>query len=87
MQVEVVLQFPVKNPEQVSFIKLMLPASELPTNTPDENWRLTEYMWMEGNYSCDCNKSLFAMQQGFPISELPCGDTVKLISLRRIDNQ
>lgn len=35
------------------------------------------YIWEEGNYSCDCNKSLFIINQcdeNFP--ELPCGDEI-----------
>jgi len=37
------------------------------------------YMFFEGNYSCDCNKSLFIQQQcdmAFPM--LPCGDEIKI---------
>jgi hypothetical protein len=41
-----------------------------------------EHMWTEGNYGCDCNKSLFIQQQidsSFP--QLPCGETVVLRNL------
>lgn len=41
-----------------------------------------DYMWTEGNYECDCNKSLFIKQQldkNFP--EFDCGETIKLKKL------
>ncbi len=41
------------------------------------------FMWTEGNFSCDCNKSLFIQEQcdaSFP--EMECGDEIKLV--RRI---
>lgn len=34
---------------------------------------LAEYMFMDGNYSCDCNRSDF-----IGIEEMECGDTIKL---------
>ena len=37
-----------------------------------------EFMFEEGNYSCDCNKSLFLQQQGFDIDEQPCGDEITI---------
>lgn len=39
------------------------------------------WMFTEGNYSCDCNRSLFIRQQygGDAIPELPCGDTIELL--------
>ena len=49
--------------------------------TPDEAWRLCQYMWEDGNYGCDCNRSLFAQRYGWDIPELPCGDTIELVSL------
>ena len=42
------------------------------------------FMWAEGNFSCDCNKSIFINDQcdsSFPILE--CGEEIKLI--RRIE--
>jgi hypothetical protein len=50
-----------------------------------ENWTdevLAEYLYEEGNYACDCNRSDFIAEhcdKNFP--ELECGDTVNLISL------
>jgi hypothetical protein len=38
------------------------------------------YMWMQGNYSCDCNRLLF-MGLDVDIDNPPCGDTVRLLSL------
>jgi hypothetical protein len=40
------------------------------------------WMFTEGNYSCDCNRSLFIRRQfgEDAIPELPCGDTIKLLN-------
>ena len=35
------------------------------------------YMWEDGNYSCDCNKSLFLSRIHEEVSELNCGDTIE----------
>lgn len=43
---------------------------------------LAEYMYTEGNYACDCNRSDFITRNcdaNFP--EMECGDTIKLVSL------
>ena len=40
------------------------------------------YMFFDGNYSCDCNKSLFIQRQcdeNFP--ELDCGDEIEITKL------
>ena len=39
------------------------------------------WMFTEGNYACDCNRSLFIQQQfgEDAIPELPCGDTIELL--------
>lgn len=41
------------------------------------------YQWTEGNYSCDCNRSLFFhfSVDGGPIDsgDRPCGDTYKVV--------
>lgn len=46
------------------------------------------YMWMEGNYSCDCNKRIFLCRSDDTTDEeedealnSPCGDTMKIASL------
>lgn len=39
------------------------------------------FMWYEGNYSCDCNRSLFANKVDSTIEVLDCGNTIKLIYL------
>jgi len=41
------------------------------------------FMFLEGNYSCDCNKSLFIqryVKQKF--RKLPCGDKIKIIGFK-----
>ena len=41
-----------------------------------------EYMWTEGNYSCDCNRELFIKrQQGEDAPDRECGETYELISM------
>lgn len=42
---------------------------------PEES---ANFMFFEGNYSCDCNKSLFIqdIEENFP--ELNCGDEIKI---------
>jgi hypothetical protein len=58
-------------------------------------WRSVEFMWREGNYACDCNRSLFLQRQcGVVLADdeslgdrgdervLPChGDKVTLVAL------
>ena len=44
-----------------------------------------DFMFEEGNYSCDCNKSIFIRQycdKDFP--EMECGQKIKLINLKHI---
>lgn len=42
------------------------------------------WMFTQGNYSCDCNRSLFIRQQfgENAIPELSCGDQIELIDYR-----
>src|SRR5580765_2651563 len=49
-------------------------------------FRTMEYMYMEGNYSCDCNKMLFWLrsQQMDDDVETPCGDTMTIQRLTAI---
>ncbi len=37
-----------------------------------------EYMFEEGNYSCDCNKSIFLSKKYPKVPEIDCGDTIEL---------
>ena len=41
-----------------------------------------EYLWTEGNYSCDCNRSAFL---GLP--QMPCGETIELLRIVREDGR
>lgn len=48
-----------------------------------EQW---EYIYREGNYSCDCNKSLFIQQQCDPnFPEMTCGEKIEMVSLEKLD--
>ena len=57
-------------------------------NIIDENFPLAYpnhtvwFMYEEGNYSCDCNKSSFIKRQRDPqFPEMECGDEVELVDL------
>jgi uncharacterized protein (TIGR02996 family) len=46
---------------------------------PDDPAR---YMLEDGNYSCDCNRSLFLRDQaGWPGDEAPCGESIRMENL------
>lgn len=56
----------------------------------EESASLAWYMWVQGNYSCDCNRMAFIADEyaDFPVTareddypDYPCGGTVKLVSL------
>ncbi len=51
----------------------------------DHDWTEegADYMWSEGNFSCDCNRRLFIARQTDPDgdSHFPCGETVELVRL------
>jgi hypothetical protein len=57
------------------------------THTVKEEYRYAsnegiEFMWEEGNWSCDCNKSLMIQRQVDPdFPEMDCGDEIKLVKL------
>lgn len=40
------------------------------------------YMWHDGNYGCDCNRSLFLGRAGHAVEEMECGDTITLENFR-----
>jgi hypothetical protein len=49
---------------------------------------VAEYMYTEGNYGCDCNRSQFIGKQcdeNFP--ELPCGREINLVSIKMVEDQ
>jgi len=43
---------------------------------------LAHYMWHDGNYGCDCNRSLFLARDGHDVREMTCGDTIVLENFR-----
>jgi len=44
-----------------------------------------EFNWTEGNYSCDCNRSLFIKRQCDPdFPKMECGETIELVSLEEV---
>jgi hypothetical protein len=59
--------------------------SYIETFKPCHDWsaqRMAEYQYNEGNYACDCNRSLRIGQHcdnGF--KEMPCGQSIELVSL------
>ena len=42
------------------------------------------YMFTEGNYSCDCNRSLFLNYAGNNVDLLKCGHTIKIVAFKCI---
>lgn len=47
------------------------------------------YLWTEGNYSCDCNRSLFFLPEEYDINKMmPCGDVAfKLFCIINVDTE
>jgi hypothetical protein len=44
------------------------------------------FMFFEGNYSCDCNRSLIIDRtDGYDLEELDCGDSIKMNSFTIVD--
>ena len=41
-----------------------------------------EYMFTDGNYGCDCNRSLFLGYAGHDVEEMDCGDEIKVTDFR-----
>jgi hypothetical protein len=52
------------------------------------DFEVATFMWEEGNYSCDCNRSLFIQEycdENFNKgTEMECGDSIKLVSLTEV---
>ncbi len=45
---------------------------------------VAEYIFIDGNYACDCNRSMF-LSEKYPdedIQELDCGDTIEVSNFR-----
>jgi hypothetical protein len=74
---------------------LAAPAPAMRTETEPVTWKAATpytpgdgawYVWIEGNYACDCNRRLFmarALGEPEPDHEtLKCGDTIVLEELR-----
>jgi hypothetical protein len=48
----------------------------------DESGRdIVEFMWSDGNYACDCNRSLF-LYNWDATRDIPCGNTIVYLSLK-----
>jgi hypothetical protein len=68
---------------------------------PGYPWSSVEFMWRDGNYACDCNRSLFLQRQcgvvladdesidaGLGERTLPCdGEKVTLVALEDASEQ
>jgi hypothetical protein len=70
--------------QTIARVTLRLPDGS--TRTYDQNfgygypWHSVEFMYYDGNYSCDCNRATFA---GID-DDMPCGDTLELVRLEQI---
>lgn len=54
----------------------------------DEDWcAVTDYLWTEGNYACDCNRALFfAWAKGEEPKEGECGETAYSIRFIELED-
>ena len=69
MKVNVILQYEGKNYEYTDKLEY-------------ENYEHAEFMYTDGNWGCDCNRSIFIndhVDDEFPI--MVCGDKIKLVEL------
>ncbi len=41
-----------------------------------------EYMFEDGNYSCDCNRSAFLGRAGHDVAKMDCGDEIEISDFR-----
>nr|DAG13341.1 MAG TPA: hypothetical protein [Caudoviricetes sp.] len=41
-----------------------------------------EFMFLEGNYSCDCNRSILLLEKYNDFPLLGCGDNIKLVNYK-----
>jgi hypothetical protein len=60
--------------------------SFIPDKCEYDDLQGAEFMWTEGNFGCDCNKSLFIQDQcdeSFP--DMECGDEIKLIGIEIVE--
>ncbi len=51
----------------------------------DEDGNFHDFIWTEGNYSCDCNRSLFLYDHN-PDKELPCNIFDNIIEIDKIED-
>jgi len=70
-----ICKFTLKLPNQEEYL-----SSEITFDFEIDDHTI-RYMFDEGNYSCDCNKSAFLCQAGLLGIEYPCGETIDLINL------
>lgn len=42
-----------------------------------------KFMYEEGNYACDCNRSIIIRRDGYPdFPDLDCGEEIEMVELR-----
>jgi len=51
-------------------------------NPSDEGF---EFMWKEGNYACDCNRSLLIRRTGYQFPEMKYGHAIEMVDFKKID--
>jgi len=50
-----------------------------------EDAHMAEYQYTDGNYGCDCNRSLFIARHCDPdFPDMECGETIELLRLEHI---
>lgn len=61
--------------------KFYIVEDELCKSDPDSECEIP-FIWEDGNYSCDCNRSLFIQRCcDKDFSDFPCGHEIKLIGI------
>ena len=40
-----------------------------------------DFMWTDGNYACDCNRSILAREASADWPELSCGNEIEVVSI------
>jgi hypothetical protein len=67
-------------------IKLKYKGKTYEINYPVEEKYVagTRFLWEEGNYACDCNRSIFIRRQcDKNFKEMDCGEKIELVSIAR----
>jgi hypothetical protein len=77
--------FDPKTGQTVEYKTHELCAEPWETTWPSDDYQIA-YLWFEGNFACDCNRSAFMYPDLDWDDHYRCGDTIQLQKLVRLDN-